>query len=102
MREEVDSILYSFGLSDDDKKKYNTVSKKSEAAHFVKRRNLSMNEEFNTRRQEEGEPVDSFITLLYSIIPKLVHLVQLPRTHNSAAQRSAKEREALTHPITML
>ena len=37
MREEADSILYrySFALSDDDRKKYNTVSNKSEA-HFVK------------------------------------------------------------------
>ena len=35
MGEEVDSILYSFGLSDDDRKKYNTVSNKSEP-HFVK------------------------------------------------------------------
>ena len=29
------SILYSFGLSDDNRKKYNTVSNKSEA-HFIK------------------------------------------------------------------
>ena len=35
-REESDGILYSFGLSDDDRKKYNTVSNKSEA-HFFKR-----------------------------------------------------------------
>ena len=27
-----------------------------------------------------------------STIPKLLHLVQLPRTHNNAAQRIAKER----------
>ena len=39
MREEADGILYSIGLSDDDRKKYNTVSNKSEA-HFVKQRNL--------------------------------------------------------------
>ena len=38
MREEADGILYLFGLSDDDRKKYSTVSNKSEA-HFVKRRN---------------------------------------------------------------
>ena len=37
MREEVDGILYSFGLSDDNRKKYNTVYNKSEA-HFVKQR----------------------------------------------------------------
>ena len=39
MREEADGrILYSIGLSDDDRKEYNTVSNKSEA-HFLKRRN---------------------------------------------------------------
>ena len=38
MREEADSILYSFGLSNDDRKKYSTVLKKYEA-HSVKRRN---------------------------------------------------------------
>ena len=38
MREEADSVLYSFGLSDDNRKKYNTVANKSEA-HFVKQRN---------------------------------------------------------------
>ena len=43
MREEADGILYLFGLRDDDIK-YNTVSNKSKA-HFVKRRNLSTNEE---------------------------------------------------------
>ena len=38
MREEADGIFYSFGLSDDDRQKYNTVSNKFEA-HFVKQRN---------------------------------------------------------------
>ena len=38
MGEEVDSVLYSFGLSDNDRKKYNTVLNKSED-HFVKQRN---------------------------------------------------------------
>ena len=38
MREEADGILYSFGLSDDNRQKYNTVSNKCKA-HFVKQRN---------------------------------------------------------------
>ena len=38
MGEEADGVLYSFGLSDDDRKKNNTVSNKSEN-HFAKRRN---------------------------------------------------------------
>ena len=35
MREEFDGILYSFGLNGNDRKKYNTVSNKSDAL-FVK------------------------------------------------------------------
>ena len=66
MGEEADGILYSFGLSDDDRKKYNTVSNKSEA-HFAKRRKYLRTKKFNMRRQQEGEPVDSFITLLYRL-----------------------------------
>ena len=34
MSEEADGILYSFGSSDDDRKKYNTVSNKSEGSLF--------------------------------------------------------------------
>ena len=37
--EEADGIFYSFGLSDDDRKKYNTVKNKSKD-HFVKWRKL--------------------------------------------------------------
>ena len=44
MREEADSILYLFGSSNDDRKKYNTVSNKSEA-HFVNEETLSINKE---------------------------------------------------------
>ena len=39
MGEETDGILYSFGLSDNDRKKYNAVLNKSED-HFVKQSNL--------------------------------------------------------------
>ena len=38
MGEEADGILYLFGLSDNDRKKYNTVSNKFKV-HFVKQRN---------------------------------------------------------------
>ena len=55
MREEVNGILYLFGLSDDDRKKYSTVSKKSEA-HFVKQRNPM----YERRSLICVEPVDSF------------------------------------------
>ena len=51
-------------MSDNDKKKYNTVSNKPED-HFVKQRNpIYKMKKFNMRIDEEGEPVDSFITSL--------------------------------------
>ena len=65
MGDEADDILRSFKLKDEDIKKYSVVKAKFEA-HFVKRRNVIYERaRFNTRKQEEGEPVDSFITDLY-------------------------------------
>ena len=75
MAEEADGILYSFGLSKDDRKKYNTVSNKSEA-HFVKRRN-PIYKRRNMRRQEEGEPVDLFITSLALLASRTLQLLYM-------------------------
>ena len=37
--------------------------------HFVKRRNIIFERaKFNMRKQKEGEPVDTFITDLYSLM----------------------------------
>ena len=67
MGDEADDILRSFALSDDDRKKYQPVTAKFEA-HFIKKRNVIYERaRFNLRRQDEGEPVDSFITALYSL-----------------------------------
>ena len=67
MGAKADDIFQSFGLSDDDKKKYETVKAKFES-HFVKRRNVIYERAmFNKHKQEEGETVDSFITSLYSL-----------------------------------
>ena len=67
MGEDADDILYSFGLTEDERKSYNTVSTKFEA-YFVKRRNpIYERAKFNMRRQEEGESVNSFITSLYRL-----------------------------------
>ena len=67
MGDEADDILSSLGLSDDDKKSYDTVKTKLEG-HFVKRRNIIYERvKFNQRRQEEGESVDSFVTSLHCL-----------------------------------
>ena len=66
MGDEADDVLRSFGLSEDDKKKYDTGKGKFEA-HFVKRRNTIFERaKFNMRIQGENEPVDAFITGLYA------------------------------------
>ena len=67
MGDEADDILCSMGLSDEEKKNYETVKAKFEA-HFIKRRNPIFEQaKFNQCRQEEGESVDSFITSLYCL-----------------------------------
>ena len=65
MGEEADGILYSFGLSNNDRKKYNAVLNKSQD-HFVNQINLIYNRRslIAMCRQKEGEPADSFITSL--------------------------------------
>ena len=68
MGDQADDILLSFGLSDEDKKKYNTVKGKFEG-HFVIRRNtIYERAKFNQRRQLPGESVDNFITALYGLV----------------------------------
>ena len=67
MGDEADDILRSFALSEEDKKEYDSVKAQFDA-HFVKRRNVIFERaRFNLRKQEEGEPVDAFITALYAL-----------------------------------
>ena len=67
MGPDADDILRSFKLLAEDEKKYDMVKDKFES-HFVKRRNVIFERaKFNSRRQEEGEPVDTFITDLYAL-----------------------------------
>lgn len=67
MGDEADDILRSFALSEDDGKKYDTVKGRFDS-HFVKRRNIIFERaKFNMRRQQDGEPVDAFITALYGL-----------------------------------
>ena len=66
MGDEADDILSSFHLSSEDKVKYDVVKENFEG-YFVKRRNVIFERaKFNQRRQEPGEPVESFITSLHT------------------------------------
>ena len=61
MGDQADDILRSFALTDADQK---TKLK----SHFVQRRNVIFERsKFSRRRQEEGEPVETFITALYAL-----------------------------------
>ena len=67
MGDEANDILRSFKLSSDELKKYDTVQAKFDQ-HFVKKRNVIFERaKFNMRKQEEGEPVDAFVTDLYAL-----------------------------------
>ena len=68
MGDEADDIFKSFKLSEEDAKKYGVVKAKFDN-HFVKKRNVIYERaKSNSRKQEEGEPVDSFITDLYFLV----------------------------------
>ena len=67
MGDDADDILRSFKLSVEDSKKYDVVRAKFDG-HFIKDRNVIYERaRFNQRKQEEGEPVDTFITALYGL-----------------------------------
>lgn len=68
MGNEAEDIFHSFGLGEEDAKKYDTVNGKFQE-HFVSRRNVIFERaKFNQRKQPEGESADSFITALYTLV----------------------------------
>ena len=68
MGTEVEDILASFGVSEEDSKVYETVKARFEA-HFVKKRNDVAFEraKSNLCKQKEGEAIDSYITVLFKL-----------------------------------
>ena len=67
MGQKADNILQSFRLSADDEKSYETVKQKFEG-YFVQCRNpIFERAKFNMQKQGETEPVDNFITNLYTL-----------------------------------
>lgn len=79
MGDEADDILCSFNLSTEDHKKYAAVKGKFNA-HFDQQRNVIFKRaRFNMRRQEEGEPVETFIIALYSLAEHCGYVVSTMR-----------------------
>ncbi len=67
MGDEAEDVLSSFGLSEDERKKYKTALDKFQA-YFVKCKNTILERaRFNQRKQEEGESVDDFIMDLHCL-----------------------------------
>ena len=67
MGDKADDILCSFGLSEDEKKVYNTVRAKFDS-YFEPQINVIFERaKFNHRRQQQGESVETFITELYCL-----------------------------------
>ena len=70
MGDAADDILLSFGLSAEELKKYKTVKEKFDE-YFIKKKNtIYERAQFNSRKQEEGEPVGTFITALHKLAAK--------------------------------
>lgn len=67
MGQKADDILQSFRLTAEQEKKYQTVKEKFDG-YFIQRRNpIFESAKFNMRKQGETEPVDNFITDLYTL-----------------------------------
>ena len=70
MGAEADDVLQLFKLSEENQKKYDIVKKKFED-YFLKRRNtIYQRAKFNSKKQEDGEWVDTFITALFGLAEK--------------------------------
>ena len=68
MGDQADDILISFGLSAEDKKKYNAVTQKFEGYFVLRRNTIYERAKFNQRKQNPGETADDFITALYGLV----------------------------------
>ena len=68
MGDAADNIFQAFMLQDENRKKYEVTKEKFEK-HFMKKRNIIIYEraKLNSRRQEDGETADLFITALYNL-----------------------------------
>ena len=71
MGDQADDILQSFTFNADkgeNEKSYESVKKKFNE-HFIPKRNVIYERAmFNSRKQQPGEPVDSFVTSLYTLV----------------------------------
>ena len=68
MGDEADDILLSFNLSPEGLQRYDVVKNRFEN-HFIAKRNVMYERaKFNVRIQNDGEPVEAFITDLHCLV----------------------------------
>ena len=67
MADEANDMLQSFNLTEVNRKKCGPVKAKFEGRFLIKRNVIFERAKFNMNVQKEGEPVDNFITDLYSL-----------------------------------
>ena len=67
MDDEADDILAELKLTTDERKSYKTVREKLDNHFVIKRNVIYERAKFNMRMQRNGEPVDNFITDLFSL-----------------------------------
>lgn len=70
MGDAADDIYQSFRLSEEEARNYKVVKKKFDDCFMKKKNVIYERAKFNMKRQEEGEPVDAFITALYNVASK--------------------------------
>ena len=62
MDDQVDDVLISFELTQEQEKSFEEVKEKFENYFIVKRNVIFERAKFNSRKQQAGESVDKFIT----------------------------------------
>ena len=67
MGDTADDLLLSFDLNEADRKKYKPVKDQFDSHFVIKKSVIYERAKFNIRSQNEGKPVDSFITDLYAL-----------------------------------
>lgn len=67
MGDEADDIMAGFGLTAEERERYEVVKSKFDSHFIVRRNTIFERAKFNRRCQEEGEMVDAFITALFCL-----------------------------------
>jgi len=66
--DEADSVLASTNISEEDRKKYNTILGKFDDYFKVRQNTILERAKFNRRSRQEGESTEQYITELYELI----------------------------------